>query len=528
MFKNRVRTAALAGAVAVATGISGLAVPAFAEDNAVSNTIGGGFNEADNSAAKGVVANNVTERDLLNKTDATANYIVNHNQWYDLYHNAAQAATDGLDPSEEAAFQNLKREAEKAGQQLAQAEQNVQDARASVAYALEKDDAANQAWDTADSKKAALEAAEEAAVSAITPAVEAANAEGQEGGQPDLQVPATGSVADLKAALETYEDAYDHAGERDADKAEGDFIPRDYIGLLETLISTTTDELGKVEAAQAAYDEAVATAKDASREAQKSDVLVRQGFLNRAFAQVRVLRALEARFAVSTREIELRESPQNKNIVIDGQTKTLRTAYADLITDGPNGILNVAIDDTTSRLQTADVKALKGWNGDLDNFDGSLAKEGEEKVYDAMKEEAQRNAYAAIDSERDWEEAVKKVSNEDDKIIAQQLKESEQDEAQKAQEEKRAKESAKQQELLEQLIAAINNKNQDNSNSGDDKTEPTKPSKGGDEDSSKLSPLGIAGIVLGVLGAVAAIFPFLGKQLNLQLPQLPQLPKLPF
>lgn len=532
MFKNRVRTAALAGAVAVATGISGLAVPAFAEDNAVSNTIGGGFNEADNSAAKGVVANNVTERDLLNKTDATANYIVNHNQWYDLYHNAAQAATDGLDPSEEAAFQNLKREAENAGKQLAQAEQNVQDARASVAYALEKDEAANKAWDNADSKKAALNAAEAAAVSAIAPAVKAANAEGQQGGQPDLQVPATGSVADLKAALKTYEGAYDHAGERDADQAAGDFIPRDYIGLLETLISTTKDELGKVEAAQAAYDEAVAAAKDATREAQKSDVLVRQGFLNRAFAQVRVLRALEARFAVSTREIELRESPENKNVVIDGQTKTLRTAYAELITGGPKGILNVAIDDTTARLKNADVKALKGWNGDLDNFDGSLAKEGEEKVYDAMKEDAQRKAYEAIDSERDWEEAVKKVSNEDDKIIAQQLKESEQDEAQKAQEEKRAKESAKQQELLEQLIAAINNKNKDNTpapeENGKTETEGGKTegeTEGeGKEGSSKLSPLGIAGIVVGVLGAIAAIFPFLGKQLNLQLPQLPKLP----
>ena len=226
---------------------------------------------------------------------------------------------------------------------------------------------------------------------------------------------------------------------------------------------------------------------------------------------------------------ELRESPQNKNVVIDGQTKTLRTAYAELITGGSNGILNVAINDTTARLQNADVKALKGWNGDLDNFDGSLAKEGEEKVYDAMKEEAQRKAYEAIDSERDWEEAVKKVSNEDDKIIAQQLKETEQNEAEKAAEEKRAEESAKQQELLEQLIAAINNKNQDNtpapeeSGSTEDEDEDE-----GKESSSKLSPLGIAGIVVGVLGAIAAIFPFLGKQLNLELPQLPQLPKLPF
>ena len=214
---------------------------------------------------------------------------------------------------------------------------------------------------------------------------------------------------------------------------------------------------------------------------------------------------------------------------IRDRTKTLRTAYAELITGGPKGILNVAIDDTTARLKAADVKALKGWDGDLDNFDGSLAKEGEEKVYDAMKEDAQRKAYEAIDSERDWEEAVKKVSNEDDKIIAQQLKETAQDEAQKEQEEKRAEESAKQQELLEQLIAAINNKNKDNTPAPEEngKTE-TETEGEGKESSSKLSPLGIAGIVVGVLGAIAAIFPFLGKQLNLQLPQLPQLPKLPF
>ena len=54
MFKNRVRTAALAGAIAVATGVSGVAVPAFAEDTTVNSIQGPEFNPADASAAKDV------------------------------------------------------------------------------------------------------------------------------------------------------------------------------------------------------------------------------------------------------------------------------------------------------------------------------------------------------------------------------------------------------------------------------------------------------------------------------------------
>ena len=80
MFKNRVRTAALAGAIAVATGVSGVAVPAFAEDTTATNIQGGGFNEPDASLAKDVKAENVTEDQLLKLVGATHHYIINNNR----------------------------------------------------------------------------------------------------------------------------------------------------------------------------------------------------------------------------------------------------------------------------------------------------------------------------------------------------------------------------------------------------------------------------------------------------------------
>ena len=67
MFKNRVRTAALAGAIAVATGVSGVAVPAFAEDTNVNSIQGPEFNKPDASKAEDAKSENYTEKPWMHQ-----------------------------------------------------------------------------------------------------------------------------------------------------------------------------------------------------------------------------------------------------------------------------------------------------------------------------------------------------------------------------------------------------------------------------------------------------------------------------
>ncbi|MCZ9307402.1 hypothetical protein L8V01_07930 [Corynebacterium sp. c8Ua_181] len=504
MFKNRVRTAALAGAVAVATGVSGLAVPAFAEDNVVAQTQGDGFNPADNSAAEEVKALDNTEEALLKATGATKDYIDGHAELDQIIEEVLQDAEDGIDPSEEATYGDFKKQGEVATQELAKARKNVQDARAAVKFAKQKDDASDAAWKNVDKKKAELNAAQSAAEEAISAKVDAVNAEGQKGGLEDLQAPSPASVDEIKAALESYEEAYDHAGERDADQAEDNFIPRSYLAPLEELIATTKAQLKKVEDAEAALDKATAAAKDAAREAQKSDVLVRQALLDRARAQVHVLRLYEARFTVLTRVIELRESDADRNITIDGKDITLRQAYWNVLPT-----LNENTTKYADSLSETEKNLLDGWNGDLDNFEGAK-EDGEAKAFDAMRTATKTNAYENSFDAVEWEEALKLVLNKDNEVTKQIAAELE------AAEQEKNEDDAQTSETPETPEAPADNEQTEN------------PNKDPKDKSSKLSPLGIAGIVLGVLGAVAAIFPFLGKQLNLQLPQLPQLPKLPF
>ncbi|XLN84534.1 hypothetical protein ACKFRS_01150 [Corynebacterium tuberculostearicum] len=506
MFKNRVRTAALAGAVAVATGVSGLAVPAFAEDNVVAQTQGEGFNEADNSAAEEVKAIDNTEAALLKATGATKDYIDGHAQLDQIIDEVLQDAEDGIDPSEEATYGDFKKQGEVATQELAKARKNVQDARAAVKFAKQKDDAADAAWKNVDNKKAELNAAQSAAAAAISAKVDAVNVEGRKGGLADLQAPSPASVKEIKAALKTYEDAYDHAGERDADQAENNFIPRSYLAPLEDLIATTKAQLKKVEDAQAAVEQATAAAKDATRESQKSDVLVRQALLDRARAQVHVLRLYEARFTVLTRVIELRESDADRNITIDGKDITLRQAYWNVLPT-----LNKNTTDYAQSLSNTEKNLLDGWNGDLDNFDGAK-EDGEAKAFDAMRTATKTNAYANSFSAVEWEEALKLVLNKDNEVTKQIAAELEAAEKEQEEDATEAPETSETSETPETPETPADNEQTEN------------PNKDPKDKSSKLSPLGIAGIVLGVLGAVAAIFPFLGKQLNLQLPQLPKLP----
>ena len=62
MFNNRIRTAALAGAIAISTAASGVAIPAFAQETGTYNNTGG-FNDADGSTIQPVGPVNHTKSD---------------------------------------------------------------------------------------------------------------------------------------------------------------------------------------------------------------------------------------------------------------------------------------------------------------------------------------------------------------------------------------------------------------------------------------------------------------------------------
>ncbi|OFR69847.1 hypothetical protein [Corynebacterium sp. HMSC078H07] len=583
MFKNRVRTAALAGAIAVATGVSGVAVPAFAEDTTPASTQGGGFNEADASLAKDAVADNATEKQLLDMTDATAHYIINNNEWEELYNSASKSMGDGIDLSENAQYKVYQEKANEATKQLAKAEANFQTARNSVNYALEVDKAADKAWAVYEEKAVDYnntvtniigQEGDYKSDGLFANDINAANEAGKAGGRDTLKTPEElgfpiqkidpensdnvneipeQNIKNLEETIKVYKKALDRAGDRDADKKDGDYIPRDYVGKLETLIEDSEMLLESLKKDHAALEEAREAAQAASREAQKSDVLVRQGFLERAYAQVKVLRVLEASFTAGARELELRESNDNQTVDIDGTTPkpTLREAYFNLIKHG--GILSEALDHNYQLIkdQEADWTTLQGFAKDEANYDGNRIFEPqvpadfgnpEAPYHDApvaafngdAHSDAERNAYTAAKAAANkgvfgpnnydikWEETYKKVVNADNGVQAD--KKQREDDAQNTADLIKAVQDLANGEKSGKDADADNGKGADNGkdNGGkkDQKSSDIK-SKLSSED-GKPTALGIFGIVAGILAAVAAAYPAIApaisKALNIKLP----------
>ena len=527
MFKNRVRTAALAGAIAVATGVSGVAVPAFAEDTDVNSIQGPEFNEPDASKAKDAKAENYTEQQLAEMTNSTDKFIQSYNQYQDLYPKVAALAGDGVDISEEQEYKDFQEFANKTTEQLAQAEKNVQAARASVAYALEKDKAADAAWNNYEEKAfdynvtvtnvtgvknggnnpqgdkgSQYETDEYKQAGLLKSDIEAANnflsangiqikdANGQVMDTSNLPVPALEeidpnnfwSVQDtpkknlkkFKLAIEEYKLRLDYAGDRSADKTADNYIPRQYVDLVETVISDAEMLYEQLKADSDALVEARDAAREASREAQKSDILVRQGLLDRAWAQVYVLRPMEAQFAIGARVLELYESGENGTVVINGEQLTLRQAYERLIQEdanvdrnggndhdgkiqGPNYV-NEAINENYEAYKTATAEAAKiyaNFDGDKQNtdgrgicgprdsrdevatpgedpfntkqkdcsepldkvfFDGAPNQNDEAKFYKEMKIAAAKRLFGPNNFNLAWEEEYKKVLNADNGV----------------------------------------------------------------------------------------------------------------
>ncbi|OHO54891.1 hypothetical protein HMPREF2635_06750 [Corynebacterium sp. HMSC035E02] len=588
MFKNRVRTAALAGAIAVATGVSGVAVPAFAQDTNTSNIQGGGFNEPDASLAKDVEAKNVTEAELRDRVAATDHYIVNNNQFRELYEAAAAANTDGLDRSEQADHKAYQAAANEATKQLAQAEKNVQDARASVAYALQNDKGADKAWANYEEKafdynNTVTNAAggqrygkDESKLGLLESDLNKVNDQvgnkvndEDETGLPKLEAPKLSPVDPenfesvqktpaknikiFEDTIKTYKERLDYIGWRGADKGEDSYVTRDYEPLLKQLIADAEMLLEQLKADGAELEEARKAALEASRGAQATDILVRQGYLDQAHAQVRVLRAMEAEFAIGARVLELRESDENGTVVVNEKQQTLREAYAALIAH-ENGIVSKAKQKNMEvyEEQVRNFKGFKAWASDEANFDGNRIwtpqipadfanpespwgntlvavwdgdTDQERLDYLAMKVAAQQLWFGPNNYNLEYEEAYREVVNADNgvkKQIADSKAAEEQAKAERERAEQEAKDRQRIADALENLAggnkggdngSADNNKGGDNNK--DDKSSDIKDKLSND---GKPTPLAIFGIVAGVLAAIAAAFPAIAKALNIKLP----------
>lgn len=387
MFKNRVRTAALAGAVALATGLSGFSVPAFAQD-----TQQGGYQQEDGSAAADLVAKNVTEDQLKALTDETADYlnkIQNRPSFRTLVNHYVNLGEPGFDPSEEAAAAAFAEARAEAEAELAKAAANIQEARASVKYALEKDQIATEDWK-------AYVAALNAFRADINPLVETANAKKS---HEDFPVLPTISAADMhnaravhgeiNALLALIEDTYNKAADWSVDDAKKKYISREYMAALKALREAA---LAGAPAVEAAWE----TAKDSNVEAQLSDVLVRQLFLERATAQRDTLRVFKAWISVFQRYNELYQD----NVLVGDST--LRTEYREILDDIHRGLLfNVG---QLNKADAATVKYFLHWKSDRQNNN-----DGDYRIFKEHADFALKTYHNSLLNGAIWQEKLDRV-----------------------------------------------------------------------------------------------------------------------
>lgn len=477
MFKNRIRTAALAGAIAVATGVSGMAVPAFAQ------TQQGGVTIEDGSAITQVTPENVTEDQLRTISDETAAYLATFQEggdFRDIVEDYITLGEDGFDNSEEAARIAFDEARQNATAELATASQNYQQARNSVAFALEADQQAEADWNTFVNTL-------QAAATALNPLIDDVN-------EANTHVPTFEIIDALPAdvttenAVPTYralqalkvlvDSQYELAGDWNIDEGDGQYVNRVHIQALEDLKNAVDPRL---ETATEAYD----VARASNIEAQKSDVLVRQLYLERIAAQRDTLRGVEALFGVVARYVELY---QNNEIVGD---TTLRTLYREVLENIQSGILfNVeqlnAADEATEEYHLA-------WDSDLLNNDDE-DQYWEDKLDFAVTTYQNIFANGAI-----WQEQLERVELLDSGIIADR----EQEQADREAAEEAAEAAAqREQELLDLIEQLINDR--ENPGNGDDNDN---PGNGGSSENAGL--IGIIAAIGGVIALIAAAFPFI-------------------
>lgn len=495
MFKNRVRTAALAGAIAVATGVSGLAVPAYAQTD--SNN-GAHFNVEDGSLPQ--AGENLTENQLKDKVDAITTFLEDEQgsrdivraDFLDAFHSENPYAEDAvLDASEQNIFNAFTDRYERVTEELEAASENVADARASVSYALEVDQAAMDAYDTLNDHMANLTEAEVAQINALIDAVNVEN-ETSLDDLPNLGHP---SNAQEVLALEiSYQQHRLNAGNHTESDNEGDRVSRDYIAALDALAA---DPL------VSEIFELITTAREAAEESQRSDVLVRQLLLEHANAQVNALRAVQADYSVVARFVDLYENDAAFPDDAEGW-KSLRASYQNLLP-----VTEAAVSENLSKLATAKDEVDAGFNA----WEEDLRNDEELDEYLEDRRDYAQTVYQNLLDNAGWQNDVALVKNLDNKFSNESAAAAEErareeaeaaEEAAKEAEEQRKKEADRLAEILEQLKEL-----QEGSGSEEpgDIEEPGMSSGS----SEKGGLIGLVAAIGGVVALIAAAFPFISN-----------------
>nr|AAS20314.1 PS2 [Corynebacterium glutamicum] len=487
MFNNRIRTAALAGAIAISTAASGVAIPAFAQETAVTTN---GFNDADGSTAQPVGPVNHTEAELQTATDATGNYLeaFQTGDIQAIVGAYVDAGEDGFDPSEQAIFEAFEAARNEATQQFVFSRNTITKTRGSVNYALKVNQEATEAF------LAYRDALRQ--VGTINELIDAANAANRTdraeikdyiqlydttdiSGDAPLLAPAYKELKDLQTEVDA---DFEWLGEFAIDNSGESYVQRYHIPAVEALKAAIDSLVDTVEPLRA-------DAVNKNLEAQKSDVLVRQLFLERATAQRDTLRVVEAIFASAARYVELYESDENVNVEGD----TLRNHYVTLLPSLFGGAsINVGV------LNDAD-EATELY---YPEWDTELATNDEDAAYAEEKRQFALLTYAKVFINGIWQEEIKYVQNLDEgaraeaaRVEAERLAE----EAYRAEQLRIAQEAADAQKAIADALAKEAENNDGGDNSSDDK----------ETGSSDIGSWGPFAAIAAIIAAIAAIFPFL-------------------
>lgn len=542
-----IRTTAIAALVAVTTALTTVS-PAFADVDtrdanssaSANETQPAGLNTADGS--KLPEGTNKSEDELKAATGAVATKIT---QLWDGKYDKDGKLVDGVTPAdvfakylspaalrdnEAGALAALEDHYKAITNVLAMAAQNQADAMASVKYALDADDAAYTAWDklVKDVKAPGLNAMA-AEVNRLNrtnvPAI------------PLIGVVTPQSVlAFLRGVVAHRDNSWNIAADQSADN----YVSRQYQkALLKLLTSKEYEGILKP------YLEAQAPLA----EAQTSDVISRQMFMDRSRAQVQVLRIIQAKYAIAIRLIQLYE---NDRLQANDSRETVSKAYMDVVKSDP---FTEALEREYAQLVTADQNAIDlfdGWKADLGN--GAPRPDAERRAYIDYRDSQAKQTYANIVADRVWqnelataqlldrqafgkaadekraeenatklaaaESELNKLNGKVDTLskdnadaaaqIAAQAKKAAELTAQLEEQKKKAEEIQKK---LDEQKKTPNNKNTSSGNKVD-----VDGKKKDDLSGFFQGPVGIIAVIVAILGALAAGYPMIAQM-------MPNLPK---
>lgn len=496
MFQNRVRTAALAGAIAVATGVSGLTVPAnaeikqnvsdqFIDPNASTNHLGTAVNPIPE-----VKQGEVTAEDVLSKRVGDVQKWVSKNYSPDQikdYRNKGEFENE----AEEALAANAAVNRDAVSVELAVASQNLRDVLATIDQAEREAKEAQNAWtEWASAVTLTQSEAEEINEFIVKNNLNVAHVTGNQ--YSPTQADFYNNTKTLADQLNDYREAL----AQDIQNASADSATPD-----ERANAAKLAELdAKIESYLDGNAEALRTnAVEKSKNLQKYDISALEAIKEQAEAQVRVLRLLQSYYAVAARYYE---QYQNSNLTKD-ERQTLRQTYR-LLLDG----------EKVAPQQGAMYPFEYGKLRDMVGFTRSAV--------DGLLD----NHYEVI-ADSKWDLSVDYVFNLDKKYESDAEAAAAADAARKAEEEARKQNDKAIRDALDAIAAALaaekgtqpsgnSDTNQGNgtSNQGNDSSSNGSSNNGG----TKLPTAAIIGIVLGVIAALGGVVAFAYPQIQQFLP----------